>query len=187
MIQAIIFDCFGVLTTEAWHAFLDSLSPDIRLAAQDVRRAYGAGMISKADMFKQVHDITGQDFIDPEDGGMVQKNELLLSYIRELKKTYKIGLLSNIGSNWIRDGFLNADEQNMFDSMVFSYEEGMNKPAARIFEIAYERLAVKPEEAIMVDDQPPYCDAARAIGMQAVVYSDFRQFKAELEQILSHV
>ncbi|MBA3758788.1 HAD-IA family hydrolase [Candidatus Saccharibacteria bacterium] len=189
MIKAIIFDCFGVLTTDTWNAFLDTLSD--KKAVQEVReihRAYNAGLLSKLESNEQIEQIAGKSFLELEDSNaQVIKNDTLLTYITELKKNYSIGLLSNIGSNWVRDSFLTDEEQTLFNQMVFSFEVGMNKPDSRMFELVANRLGVEPSEAIMIDDQVTYCQAAHSTGMQAIVYQDFEQFKTELEQLLNHV
>jgi FMN phosphatase YigB (HAD superfamily) len=186
MIKAIIFDCFGVLTTDTWNAFLDTLPEGVDIgAAREVHRAYDAGLIDKQACSQQIQEITGSVFTELEDfSGEVIKNSALLDHIRHLGQQYKTGLLSNIGSNWIRDHFLSAEEQSLFDSMVFSYEVGANKPDERMYEAIVERLGVAFSEAVMIDDKLVYCEAAKVLGMQAIVYQDLAQFKKDLEPIL---
>ncbi len=188
MISAIIFDCFGVLTTDTWRAFVDSLPDNVDVQkARDLNRAYDSGLLTNEEFLEQVFDVTGsrpeqiEEMIDNE----VTKNRALLDYIRELKKNYKIGLLSNVATPWITDSFLTSEEQELFDAMVFSFEVGMTKPDPRIFMLACERLRVGPHEAVMVDDIEPYCEAARTEGLKAVTYKDLRQLKHELSEILS--
>lgn len=189
MIQAIIFDCFGVLTADPWHAFRLSLPKEQQREATDLMHQYSGGFIDQAGFVGQVAAITGQNPQDIEillnDGK--SKNLPLLNYIGELKqKGYKIGLLSNIANNWIRDSFLTPDEQALFDEMIFSYEVGMTKPDARMFSLACERLGVEPEEAVMVDDIDSYCQAAKGEGLQAIVYENFTQFSGAIDSILNH-
>jgi epoxide hydrolase-like predicted phosphatase len=189
VIRAIIFDCFGVLTTDTWRAFVDSLPDDVDVQkARDANKAYDAGLINREEFLSQVRDVTGrepkqvEDFLDKE----VAKNTALLDYIRELRaRGLLIGMLSNIASDWITRSFLTAEEQELFDEMIFSYEVGMTKPDPRIFMLACERLRVGPHEAVMVDDIATYCDAATTEGLQAIVYEDLSQLKHELEHILS--
>lgn len=115
------------------------------------------------------------------------KNTELLDYIRHLRgDSYKISMLSNIASDWIRESFLTPKEQELFDDMVLSFEVSMAKPDARIFQLACDRLAVSPPEVVFVDDSPSYCQAAQALGLQAIVFTDFRQMKQELDNILSN-
>jgi epoxide hydrolase-like predicted phosphatase len=188
VIKALIFDCFGVLTTDTWRAFLDTLPPSVdKQAARDLNHAYDAGMITQDEFLKQVHEVTGQyprRLEDLSDGEIV-KNLPLLNFIRQQKKRYKIGMISNISSNWIRESFLNSEEQSLFDDMIFSYEVGMTKPDSRIFELACQRLDVKPSEVVFTDDIDFYVESAKKIGMQGIVYHDFEQFLGEIKQLLS--
>jgi putative hydrolase of the HAD superfamily len=189
VIKAIIFDCFGVLTTDTWRAFLDSF-PDgtDTSSARELNRQYDAGLITEQQFLEQVQAATGQLPKQVEDmaSGDVLKNTALIRYISELKANYKIGLLSNIATNWIRDSFLTADEQAFFDDMVFSHDVGMTKPDPRIFRLACQRLGVELNEAVLVDDVESYVLSAKVIGMEGVVYGDFSQCKHDLERLLRH-
>lgn len=189
MIKAVIFDCFGVLTEGTWNAFLDSL-PDTanKEAATSLNRAYDSGIISKKDFLEGVEEATGRQpkQIESVLRSDITKNDRLLDYILELRsRGYKIGMLSNIATDWIRQDFLTAEEQKLFDDMVMSYEVGMVKPDPRIFRLACERLGVEPSQAVFVDDIDRFCMAARDEGMQAVVYSGFMQAQAEIENIIT--
>ncbi|MEK7599494.1 MAG: HAD family phosphatase [Patescibacteria group bacterium] len=187
MIKAIIFDCFGVLTTDRWREFVATLPEEQRQAASDLNRTYGAAHIDKAEFLQEIYELTGkkpQD-IDQLLDNDAYKNVELLKLIAELKSDYKIGLLSNVASNWIRDHFLSQEEQALFDDLVFSFEVRMTKPDPKIFELAAERLGVKPEECILIDDVEYYCDAARESGLKAICYQDLQQTKAQLDKLLS--
>ncbi|OGL34530.1 hypothetical protein A3F65_02715 [Candidatus Saccharibacteria bacterium RIFCSPHIGHO2_12_FULL_47_16b] len=189
MAKAIIFDCFGVLTKDWWREFCATLPEGPVLEkAKELNHQYDAGLISLQDFVAAVHKITGRKpepiediFVSPEP----MKNTELLEYIKQLKPKYKIGIISNVGTNWIRDYFLTEEEQALFDDMVLSFEVGTTKPDPRIYEMAAERLGVKPEEVIFIDDLEPYCEAARGVGMQSIVYQDFVQLKTALQKILT--
>lgn len=186
MIRAIIFDCFGVLTADKWHEFRLSLPAEQQSEASDLNQQYCRGIIAKDEFLAAVKQLTGHDasftreLIDNEDS----KNHRLLGYIGELKQQYKIGLLSNVATPWITDTFLTAEEQVMFDSMVFSYEARLTKPDPRIFELAAARLAVQPTECIFIDDIARYCQGARDVGMQAILYENLPQMRRDLTQVV---
>jgi putative hydrolase of the HAD superfamily len=188
MIKAIIFDCFGVLTKDLWHEFTMSLPADQAERARELNRAYDAALISKETFLQQVQEVTGRSseainqLLDVE----VHKNTELLNYIRKLKPTYKIGLLSNVGTSWIRDTFLTDSELTLFDDMIFSFEVGITKPDPRIFDLTAQRLDARAEECVLVDDIDRYCAAARGIGMQTIVYNNFAQMRTALEQLLAN-
>ncbi len=189
MLRAIIFDCFGVLTTDAWLAMIDSLPEGVDVqAARRLNRAYNMGLIDQQEFSKGLEEITGLKSaeITRRLTNAAGKNTKLLDYIRGLRKRgYKIGLISNVATNWVRDEFLNSDEQKLFDQMILSYEVGMAKPDPRMFTLACKRLGVEPADTIIVDDIERYCTAARTEGLQAIVYHDFRQATAELEKFLA--
>ncbi len=184
--KAIIFDCFGVLTTDYWREFVAKLPADIRPAAADLNKAYDGGFIAATEFMDQVEALTGQrpDTVEHRKG-QAKKNHELLDYIAQLKPHYKIGLLSNIASDWITDEFLTPAEQSLFHAMIFSHAVYLTKPDHRIFELMAERLAVEPSDCVMVDDIEANCTGARETGMQAVEYHDFAQAQGELDRLLS--
>ncbi len=187
MVQAILFDCFGVLTADRWKEFVATLPEPQRQPARDLNRAYGGAHIPKAEFLESIQRLTGKQLIDIDQLSSQQtnKNTDLLQLIASLKPTYKIGLLSNVGSNWIRDRFLSADEQALFDDFVFSYEVRLTKPDPQMFTLAAEHLGVPPEACVLVDDVEYYGEIASQVGMQFVPYRDFQQTKADLQKILA--
>jgi HAD superfamily hydrolase (TIGR01549 family) len=189
VIRALLFDCFGVLTTDTWRAFVDTLPPEVDIdAARNLNRAYGAGIIGRQEFMDGVLDITGRQPREVETllSSEIAKNTALLAYIQELKPKFKIAMISNIATNWVRDVFLTPQEQELFEEMIFSYEVGMTKPDPRIFMLACERLRVAPREAIMIDDIESYVQAAKAEGLQGIVYQDLAQLKTDLAELLAN-
>ncbi|HSW78592.1 MAG TPA: HAD family phosphatase [Candidatus Babeliales bacterium] len=189
MIKAIIFDCFGVLTKDWWREFLSTLPEGPgKKKAKELNHQWDAGLITIKQFVQGVHEATGRQ-PEPIEQMMtvpkVLKNTELLDYIRTLKPLFKIGLLSNIGTNWIRENFLTKDEQKLFDDLVFSYEIGVIKPEPKIYQIAAERLSVAPKETVFIDDVNTYCLAAQGLGFKTINYKDFSQMKQELEKILA--
>jgi len=51
------------------------------------------------------------------------------------------------------------------DAVVLSCEVGAHKPEAAIYRTALDALDVAATDAVFVDDQTPYCDGARALGI----------------------
>ncbi len=115
----------------------------------------------------------------------VSNDEQLLDYIQELRNHYKIGVLSNIGRDGLLRYFTQSELDAHFDTVVVSGEIGFAKPEAQAYEITADRLGVLLGECVFTDDKPAYCEAARAVGMQAIVYNSFKQFRSDLEKILA--
>ena len=116
--------------------------------------------------------------------GNLDKNTELLELIRKLKTSdYKIGMISNMSNNWVREAFLDSEEQSLFDDMVFSYEVGLNKPNPEIYELSCERLGVRPSDTIFVDDSEVNCQGAEKTGMKTIHYRNFATFVEELSSL----
>jgi putative hydrolase of the HAD superfamily len=188
MVKAIIFDCFGVLTTEVWFRFKREhfgSDPALLQQATDLRRAVDGGFLSYGDFMAQIADMAGipkaeaTRFIEDN-----VANDELFDYIRdELKPRFKIGMLSNAGSDRILELF-SKEQAALLDAVCLSCETGALKPDPRAYRIAAERLGVSPDACIFTDDQERYCTAAEETGMKSVVYRDFAQFKRDLAPLV---
>lgn len=188
MIKAIIFDCFGVLVTSSYEPFkAQYLNNDKKLIEQfmDIENESSRGEITLEQAESKFAKLAGVSF--QETAEFLQdnpRNSLLLRYIeQELKNSYKIGMLSNIADDRVPDLFTEKDIE-LFDDILLSYQAGIAKPDSRIFEMSAERLGILPEECLFIDDNAGYCSGAQSVGMQTVVYRNFKQAMSEIEQIL---
>ena len=98
--------------------------------------------------------------------GLVEEN---IELLRQLRGRYLTGIVSNHdGTLAERLGCLGVGD--LFDLVVDSGVEGVEKPDARIYELALSRLKVAPEESVFVDNLPENLAGARAVGIQAIHY-----------------
>lgn len=187
MIKAIIFDCFGVLTNDGWKEIREEYctTPEKSQEAHDIDIAANNGGMSYDDFIARIVQLTGLS--TSEINGRIdtrRNNEQLFIYIRDtLKPKYSIGLLSNAADNWLR-GMFEPWQVQLFDAVTLSYAVGAVKPQPEIYYSALSKLGVESAEAIFVDDVERYCEGARAVGMKAVLYNDFDDFKEKLESII---
>jgi HAD superfamily hydrolase (TIGR01509 family) len=187
MIRAIIFDCFGVLTTDAWLPFKEKYFSDneelFRLAT-DLNKQADSGLIGYDDFVRGVADLAGISFTDARKTiNNNVPNAPLFKHIAQLKPKYKLGILSNASGNWLPDLFA-AEQLAAFDATALSYETGVTKPEPRAYETIATRLSAEPEECVFIDDQERFCTAAEDVGMRSVWYQSFDQMKSDLEKIL---
>ncbi len=189
VIKALIFDCFGVLTTDKWKAFVDGLPPEIdKGKLRELNRQLDTGFLDRSDFSQQVFELTGSRPQEVESllNNEVAKNLELLKLIGEKRATgMKVGLLSNVSSDWVTKVFLDQDELALFDVTLMSYEVGIAKPDPRIFEIMCSRLGANPEESVMIDDASHNCAGAESLGMKTILYTDLSSFQTEIEQLLT--
>ena len=189
MIKAIIFDCFGVLVTDSLDAIINSneLSEIQRDEIKSYVTAANKGSISVAEYRSEVANILNMEHKDLNSAiknGEI-KDENLLEYIRELKKEYKIGLLSNVTSlDSLKSRFAENELEDNFDVVVASGQIGYAKPEAEAYEITVDKLGVFLSECVMIDDREEYVNAAVGIGMKGIVYTGMNDLKKELKDIL---
>ncbi len=69
-----------------------------------------------------------------------------------------------------------------FDFFLCSGYLGEMKPAAEIYRTAIEISGRRPETGLFIDDKAENCDAARAHGMQAIVFETPAQLERELSR-----
>lgn len=185
--KAVIFDCFGVLYIDKRQNMLQSLPPSVAVELHDIFQQGNYGLLSREEYVKAATSLTGQtaeEFVAASAGGY-RLNEELIAKVRELKKSYKVGLLSNIGRGWIEDFFNEHQLHDLFDAVVLSGEEGVAKPHPQIYELASERLGVKLSECVMIDDVQENCAGADAVGMKSIYYVSNKQCLADLEKYTS--
>lgn len=76
-----------------------------------------------------------------------------IEIIRDLKKHYKVGIISNNVHEWVMRVLAIYQLDKFFDVIVVSSEVGARKPDARIFAKALDSLSVKSEESVFVSDE----------------------------------
>ncbi|MDQ4041909.1 MAG: HAD-IA family hydrolase, partial [Actinomycetota bacterium] len=112
-------------------------------------------------------------------------NTELIEYFRELRgRGLRLALLTNNVREWepLWRAKLPVDE--LFELVVDSAFVGMRKPDPEIFELTLARLGLPGPACLFLDDLDVNVTAARAAGMQAVLFRDTAAAISELEAIL---
>lgn len=186
-VQAIIFDCFGVLATDGWlkfkHEFFGDDSDKMERATE-LNHMLDAGLMQYHDFLEQVGGLANVAAVDLERRmKSVVANDKLFEYIDEhLKPRYKIGLLSNVSDDWLYSLFTER-QLAVFDAKILSHEIGVIKPNPLAYETAASRLGVPESSCVFLDDQPQNVAGAQAVGMQALQFHSLDQAIHELRAI----
>ena len=111
-------------------------------------------------------------------GEMPGMRELLI----ELRvKGYEIYGLTN----WSMETFPEAREHfgilQLIDRYVVSGAERLVKPDPRMFRVLLDRYDLKAEECTFVDDNPDNVAAARALGMEGIVFHGAEDLRKQLK------
>lgn len=71
---------------------------------------------------------------------------------------------------------LSAAAIRWIDHWFISGDLGLRKPSAEIYRLASDRLGVRPQEAVFVDDRPRNLDAARSASARSCsIYAALRR------------
>ncbi|MDI3283921.1 HAD family phosphatase [Polyangium sp. 15x6] len=105
----------------------------------------------------------------------------LLEDLRQTAPDVQLYALSNYPP-WYRWIAERCNLDKLLDGAFVSYETGARKPDPKAYLVPCQRLGKHPEQALFVDDRNKNCEAARAIGMQAIVFDSAAKLREELAQ-----
>ena len=110
--------------------------------------------------------------------------------MHSLRPRWRTGLLTN---SWLRDplplfwtryAVPEAVVRAAVEDVISSAQVGVQKPDRRIFDTALERFGVAPGETVFVDDFAHNVDAARALGIHAILFKSPTQTRRDLLDLL---
>jgi epoxide hydrolase-like predicted phosphatase len=211
-IAAVLFDFGGVFTDSPFHA-VHSYGEELGIGAREVTGiVFGSyehdgdhpwhqlerGEISLESAREQILALGRERDLNVDIyelfGRMAGNNagadarQPLVRRVRSLREEgYTTGIITNnvreFGDGW--RALVPVDE--LFDFVVDSSSAGVRKPDPRIFHIALEHLDdTSPQEVVFLDDYPANVEAARALGMHALlVGSDLQATIRELDALLA--
>ena len=111
--------------------------------------------------------------------------EQTMTLIEELKPDYKLGMLTNVGSRYSLDQrFKPGELDELFEVVVPSGDVGWEKPDPEIFTMTAEKLGVRPDECLFIDDIPAFVAAAEKIGMHGFAYVNVPESMTSIKKIL---
>ena len=195
--NGLLVDFGGVLTTNVFESFRafcvrEGLDPDTvkrhfreRGEALDLLRQLERGELTEEEFSPRFGAVIGvedtDDLVNRLFAGMGPDEAMIEAVKRAKREGIKTGLISN---SW-GDGRYDRDTfEEMFDGVVISGEVGMNKPDAPIFLLGAERIGVRPEECVFVDDLRENCAGAEEVGMTAILHRGSEKTLPELERLL---
>jgi putative hydrolase of the HAD superfamily len=199
-LRAVIFDYGMVLTgpqdPDAHAALLrlTGLTMDRFEALYWVdRHAYDEGKLTGMTFWQKFLHANGTEADSNDPGSIVhQLNELdarmwttqnpaMLAWQLKLKESgFLTAILSNMGDNVLDNMKREFDWLPRFDVLVWSYQLLMAKPDPAIYLHVLKELRVAPEEALFIDDKLVNIEAAHALGMQAIQFTNVEKLREDL-------
>lgn len=187
MKPVLIFDFFGVfcssIATDWFKKHVSVTASDLR-AFQALCTQSDYGKLTRVEFNQKVSAMTG--IAVPEIVAGIEAethiNTPLVSYVRQLKaEGHRIACLSNGTHEWTLRVIIDHGLGDLFEAVVLSGDLGIVKPSPEIYTYTLEKLDIKPAQAIFVDDRQANVDAATALGMRGLLFTDTHTFVAELE------
>lgn len=195
-IKGVVFDFGGVMTTctmpERVRPIVDELGIPWK-ALEDgfakYRRLMDGGFMGFDEMYRKIWEEAGVTLSDEVQARILEEdmasflypNMRTLAWMRQLKaEGYKIGILTNMWADFgrkFRETFPQFIE--LADAMVVSGEEHMYKPMKEIYDLLRDRIGLRSEELLFVDDAPGNCEGARKAGWKALRFISNEQVESD--------
>ncbi len=100
--------------------------------------------------------------------------------LSKLRGKYVLGVITNGPRVYQREEISLLKLETYFSHILISEEIGFRKPEKEIFQIAIKKAGCRPEEAVMVGDNPREdIETAKNLGMKTVLFDPNNRFKKE--------
>ena len=202
MIEAVIWDFGGVLTSSPFEAFA-RYERERGLPADIIRRTNAANHHENAwakferaeiglDEFDALFaaeskalgaEVRGRDVLPLLSGDL---RPAMVEALARVKAAFKTGCITNnlpanqIGSATGRTLYV-AEVMALFDHVIESAKIGLRKPDPRIYRMMVEKLGVDPNRCVYLDDLGVNLKPAREMGMTTIKVVSAAQAIGELE------
>jgi putative hydrolase of the HAD superfamily len=202
MIEAVIWDFGGVLTTSPFEAFA-RFEKERGFPVDIIRRTNAANHLENAwAKFERAEiDVEAFDQLFADEsrafGAEVRGKEVLpllqgdlrpemVEALKRIKAQCRTGCITNnlpanaIGSTSGRSLYV-AEVMALFDHIIESAKIGLRKPDPRIYRMMIEALKIDPAKCVYLDDLGVNLKPAREMGMTTIKVVSAPQALAELE------
>lgn len=202
MIEAVIWDFGGVLTSSPFEAFA-RFENERGLPADIIRRTNASNhwenawaKFERAEVDLETFDrlfaqeslalgaeVRGKDVLPLLSGDLRPE---MVEALRVVKSQFKTGCITNnlpanaIGSQGGRSFYV-AEVMTLFDHVIESAKIGLRKPDPRIYRMMVEALGVDPKACVYLDDLGVNLKPAREMGMTTIKVVNAPQAIAELK------
>ncbi len=196
MIKTIFFDLGGVVVNVHLDLFLQRAADSSPCPAEEIgklvlhapqTKAYELGRLSTSGFYRWARHalrlrMTEGQFVRAF-CGIFTPNEEVVQLLEQLDGRLQVGVISNTNVAHYRWIARHIARVSRLRPAVLSFREHLAKPDPEIFALAVARAGCSPAEAVFIDDLEPNVVAARATGMQAILYEGIGRLKAELQAL----
>jgi putative hydrolase of the HAD superfamily len=153
------------------------------------RHAFDEGKLNGLEFWRKVTTDAGLALGEPAieelslwDARMwTTQNDAMLAWQLKLKQAGILtAVLSNIGDTVLANMLREHQWLSRFDVHVWSYQLLMAKPDPAIYQHTLQQLGTRPEETLFIDDKQVNIDAAKALGMMGVLFTNVDKLRTDL-------
>lgn len=113
----------------------------------------------------------------------ISNADYVLPWVKYLKQQgYHLYILSNYCEYMLHANRPQMDFLRYMDGVVFSCEAKKIKPHADIYRHLLDTYHLDPKRSVFLDDRQENLDMARKMGIQTILFKNFKQAAAELDQ-----
>lgn len=171
--KAVILDMYGVILKQTGDDFVPYVQQTFpNLKPEEIYKPWlkaDIGEIPSLQIWEEIGFRGDLEKIEKDYLDTIKLNDGFLDFIRTAKKKYKLAVISNDSSGWskyIREKF---DINKYFDVISISGDLKIQKPDERIFNLTIDKLKVKAEDCLYIDDREGNLKAAEKLGMKTVM------------------
>ena len=170
----LLFDCFGVVMREVapyWFRRYYTAEEADRIK-EEMMHDGDVGAVEDDVLYRRLGETVGAsgDQIRREWEDLVIPDQKTIALIRSLKSRYRVVLLSNAMSGYLRYALDKCGIADLFDDVIVSAEVKLVKPDPAIFRLALNRAGVAPADALMIDDVQKNLDGAKTVGIDGHLF-----------------
>jgi len=145
------------------------------------REEYDKGAVSGNEYWENVGRAAGvklnasqiQDLTDRDSESWMKYDAVMWDWIAELRRAgKKVGMLSNMPADLGLALRSQTDRLSLFDQVTLSFDLGVIKPDAAIYEQCLEGLGTAPDRTLFLDDRMANVQGAEVLGMRAIQFLD---------------
>ena len=186
MKKLLLFDCFGVVMREvAPYWFRRYYTPEeADRIKEEMMHDGDVGAVEDDVLYRRLGETVGAsgDQIRREWEDLVIPDQKTIALIRSLKSRYRVVLLSNAMSGYLRYALDKCGIADLFDGVIVSAEMKLVKPDPAIFRLALDRAGVAPADALMIDDVQKNLDGAKTVGIDGHLFRGADGLRRALEE-----
>lgn len=196
-IKLIIVDFYGVMTRGSYKETCQYLARKYGGKFKDIYKIVyhkyfsmaAVGKIPESKFLQAAMDELGY----PMSGSQLLKihlsfqklNKPVFRYSLSLQeKGYKILLLSKNTPMQFKTVLKQMNIRKYFRHIINTFDLKLAKDSPKTIHLILKKFKVKPKEVIIIDDQDFNLKAAKKIGMQTILYKNFKQMKKSINKLI---